>query len=104
MATPPQVSALKAQAALLDDIQREKLTRSNLGEESLAAELEPRLLRIQRLKLLATEYADGVHDGIVSQMANVFTQLSQLLSQQAARTNPDFISQRQPFYSRSMRS
>jgi len=42
MATAQQIQALKNKAAALDTINLEKLTRKELGVESLAADLEPR--------------------------------------------------------------
>src|SRR5205807_7640083 len=60
-------------------------------------ELEPRLTRLNRLKALSQEYADKVHDSAVAQMASVFSQVSSLMLEQAARANPEFISNRPGF-------
>lgn len=97
MATAQQVQALKNEAAAFDTINLEKLTRKELGVEFLAADLEPRLAKINRLRTLANEYANGVHDSVVSQMGTIFDQLTGAMSQQAARANPEFIANRGGF-------
>lgn len=97
MATQGQVDALRTQILALDKIDKEKLIRKDLGVESLAGELEPRLERINRLKTLAQEYAERVHDTAVNQMTSVFTQIVALMMQQAGRSSSDFIVNRPGF-------
>ncbi len=97
MATPGQVESLKAQILALEKIDMEKLIRKDLGIESLAGELERRLERLNRLKALAQEYADRVHDSTVSQVAGLFTQIAAIMTKQAGFSSSEFISNRPSF-------
>jgi hypothetical protein len=97
MASAGQINQLRQYIDTLQKVDFEKLKRVNLGEESLATELEPRLRKIERLTRLCQDYAEGVHDNVVSQMAGVFNTLANALAEQAARPNQAFIAQRQAF-------
>jgi hypothetical protein len=96
MANPQQVAALKAQVEAYDKIDFEKLERRNLGDESMAKEIAPRVERIQRLKTILLANPLGVHNEVVAQAASFMTQLVQILSQQAARASGEYIANRAP--------
>jgi len=97
MATGGVLQAVRNQLAELDKIQTEKLTRQTLGVESQTSELEPRFARMKRLKTLIAAYAEGVHDEFVNQVVQIFAQLNANMTQHAARSNQEFIANRQGF-------
>ncbi len=97
MATAQTISRLGQIIKQLDGVDKDKLLRSNLGIESLKEELQSRLIQIDQIKNMAMKYSLAVSEETVNQAVGVFTQIFNQLNAQAALTNPQYISNRQPF-------
>lgn len=97
MAAHETIQNLKKYADMIGQVDLRKLKRTQLGEESLGAELEPRLEKIHHLKNFAIQYADEVHDNAVNQMASHLSQIEVQMAQQADRNNQEFIANKSAF-------
>ncbi|MBZ5638009.1 MAG: hypothetical protein LAO51_04540 [Acidobacteriia bacterium] len=97
MATQQALDRLTAIIKQLDDVDREKLLRRNLGEESIEKAIGPGLEQLDQVKHFVVTYAQQVHDSLVEGMRGVLEGIRTLLATQAARPNVEYLSQRQVF-------
>lgn len=97
MATPNSLKTLQQAIKQLRDIDRTKLLRPNLGDESLAPAFEPVLDDLIAKTTFVNEYANGVHDSAVQGIASTIQQMAQQMQAQAACGSAPYISQRQGF-------
>jgi len=97
MATKQQIESLKKASVAFDSLDLSKLERKNLGEASLAAELEPRLQEIRRIRDIASKYASSVHGSHVDAIRGVLEQVKIAIEDQAKRSTQEYIAQAQPF-------
>ncbi|NUM80584.1 hypothetical protein HUU42_07220 [bacterium] len=97
MATTNAIESLKKTAQDYSKINMEKLIRANLGDESLQHTIEPLIKEIQVKLDFAINFAQWVPEGIVNAIRGLFDSLRQQLETHAGRSNPDYVSNRQPF-------
>lgn len=98
MASQGQIDNLKKNIAeKFRAIDRDKLLRPNLGEESLESEFGSILEDLKNKIDFAIEFAPNVHDNNVSQIISVFNQILQQIEAQVSRSNAEYVSQRESF-------
>jgi len=97
MSDPKYLDALQQAEEALGSVDREKLFRKTLGEESLEKDLQPRIERLGRLQQLTRRYTPLVHAQPASGMLDVLRQIGEQFSSQASLSNSEYISQRQQF-------
>jgi hypothetical protein len=99
MATAGQITNFKKIAEKFQTLDREKLLRPSLGEESLKSAFGPKLELLDQKIEFALEYAPNVNDNTVSQLANLLNQFYDQMNAQAQRSNAEYVSQRNQFLS-----
>ena len=97
MATEQKLKELLAAITALSQIERDKLLRKNLGEESLEKEIQPILDDLNKRTDFASKYAKDVHDSYIEAIKNSFLQISQHLTTQANRNNQEYIANKSAF-------
>lgn len=97
MASEQHLSQLRTTAERFKAIERDKLLRSTLGEESLESSFGPRLEEIKNKLDFAIEFAPSVHDTYVSQVTGIFSNILQQLEAQTGRSNAEYVSQKDSF-------
>lgn len=97
MASEALIEQLKNYSNEIEQINKDRLLRSSLGEESLQEDFGSRLQEIQRRFEFALQYASEVHD---NQVANILEPLSYIKSTMEAQTNlsnAEYVAQRSNF-------
>lgn len=97
MATEQKIKELSTVIATLSQIDRDKLIRKGLGEESLEKEIQPILDDLNKRAEFALKYASHVHDSYIETIKNSFQQISQQLTTQANRNNQEYIANKTTF-------
>ena len=83
MATEQTITQLATEIKKLESIDKQKLYRPNLGDESLQSELEPKVIEVLDKAQHAIEYASAVADDQVRSLAGVIQAFYQALDSQA---------------------
>lgn len=96
MATPDRINELSTAVLNIKNIDKDKILRSSLGEESLAA-FEKDLIDLIKKGEFAVQYGSEVSDNYVTQAFNTFNQIYKELNTHATRTNAEFVTQREQF-------
>lgn len=91
MASDNHVKGLKTTAANFSKIDRAKLLRTSIGEESLERDLQPILAEYERKLEFAVRYAPDVHDQHVEHVRAHIQAAVDQLNAQAARATSDYI-------------
>src|SRR5260370_24877982 len=79
-------------------VEKERLLRGTLGEESLQQSgFAETLETILRKANFATEYAEVVDNGSVENVTSILNNIRQTLEDQGKRNNTDYVAQRQNF-------
>ena len=91
MATQQALDQLEQELKNLESIDKQKLFRPNLGDESLQSELEPKLTEVLAKARVALEYAPAVADEHVSAVTREFHAFYQELHAQAERESAVYI-------------
>ncbi len=99
MATDEAINKLKEAEEVYLSIDREKLLRTNLGEESLAVQLEPVFEELDSKYSFAYKYAKHVHDNPLNEIIRTFTDINNQFTQQAERNSQEYIAQKGGFLS-----
>jgi hypothetical protein len=81
----------------LEKVDVQKVLRKNLGDESLDLAFSPQLTKINRLHQFVKQYAPAVHDQVVNQARSTFDAITDLMTKQAERASPEYISERETF-------
>ena len=101
MATQQMVSSLTQTVNALKSVDKERLLRRSLGEESLLqASFEAKFDDILKQSAFALEYAPAVDENAVGNVRSVLEQIKNELDTQAKRTNPDYVNNRSQFVPR----
>ncbi len=87
-------SRLSAALASIDKVDRKKLERPQLGEESLAGEFEGRFDTLQKLRNLIEEYAPFVHKNHVDRACGTLEGIGAVLANHCKLGNSEWIAQR----------
>ena len=83
MATEQTITQLATEIKNLESLDKQKLFRPNLGDESLQSELEPKVIEVLDKAQHAIEYASAVADDQVRSLASVIQAFYQALDSQA---------------------
>jgi hypothetical protein len=97
MATQKKVDELRVAINTLITVDKDKLLRKNLGEESLEQPLVPIIEELTRKSEFALAYALRVHDGAVNSLKDLFTAIAAEFQQQSARNNTEYIQNKATF-------
>jgi len=98
MASPQVVQRLQQAVEKLKSVDKARLLRSSLGEESLEqAGFATVVADIIKKADFALQYATPLDDSFVAAVADIFTNLGAQLESQATRQNSDYVSQRAGF-------
>lgn len=98
MATPDLIAAMKATFDGLKAIDKDRLLRPNIGEESLLqAGFTDTYERIMRRATFAVEYGATVDNNVLASTRNIFETLRNTLDNQAKLPNPGYVSQKANF-------
>lgn len=98
MATQEQVSLMKATRDGLKVIDKDRLLRANIGEESLLqAGFTDKYDWIMKRASFAVDYGSTVDNSVLGTTRNIFEQIRNALDNQAKRTNPEYVSQKANF-------
>ncbi len=91
MASPTVIKQLQVTAEAFEKIDRIRLLRKSIGEESLEEFIQPLLNELARKLEFAKQYAPQVHDTYVEHARSQFQAATNELVAQAARPTPDYI-------------
>lgn len=91
MAKKETQEKLKAAFKEFGTLDRDKIYRPNLGDESLERELRPKLEKLQKRVASAFRYAEDVPDTPVNSMADILVKINRVLAQHIQMSNPDYI-------------
>src|SRR5947208_172717 len=91
MASEAALKQLKATAEAFQKIDRTRLLRKSIGEESLEESIQPILDELGRKLAFATQYAPLVHETYVEHVRSHIQAAIDQLTAQAARATPDYI-------------
>ena len=91
MATKKSIEQVEEAIKNLESINLERLFRSNLGDESLQPEVQPKLEKILAKARFALDYAPEVADQPVVGVAQQLSAVYQELKVQAERDSPEYI-------------
>jgi hypothetical protein len=91
MATESKIKELIAAIQLYSQVDRTKLLRANLGDESMSQQLMPILAELDKKAEFATKYASGVPDTTINQIKDIYTAIASLLGAQSTRQNQEYI-------------
>ena len=95
MASQQSLDNLTRTVTGLRSIDRDRLLRSSLGEESLEQSgFAETFGRILKKAAFALEYAKSVDDGVVNGVNSAFEQTRNILDAQAKRTNAQYVSEK----------
>jgi hypothetical protein len=98
MATAQSYKILVATLSAIKKVDKDRLLRGTLGEESLQQSgFAETLETILQKATFALEYAEKVDDGSVNNANNIFNQIKGTLEAQAQRNNPEYVNQKQTF-------
>lgn len=95
MATQPKIDELNNVLNALASIDRSALLRKNIGDESLGDVLQPILAELDSKAEFAKRYAKGISNAAVDVIRNSFAAIVSALNAQAARSNTDYIAQKE---------
>lgn len=99
MATKSQLDNLKKIVEGIRAVDRDKLLRSSLGEESLATLFGSKLELLDKKIEFALEFASNVNDNVVSQVASLLNNIKNEMDAQAKRSNAEYVAQKSGFLS-----
>lgn len=99
MATKSQLDNLKKIVEGIRAVDRDKLLRSSLGEESLATLFGSKLELLDKKIEFALEFASDVNDNVVSQVASLLNNIKNEMDAQAKRSNAEYVAQKSGFLS-----
>ncbi|MBI5523265.1 MAG: hypothetical protein HY910_11590 [Desulfarculus sp.] len=99
MATEQTINRLREIIERIKSIDRAKLIRENLGEESLANEIEPVLNNIDKRIEFALLYSGSVYDSVVGNVTSIFSVIYDKINAQCNVSSADFISRKREFIS-----
>ncbi|MFZ5947244.1 MAG: hypothetical protein ACOYU5_04685 [Stygiobacter sp.] len=99
MASKSQLDNLKKIIDGIRAIDREKLLRASLGEESLQTKFGSDLEQLEKRIEFALEYAPLVNDNTVSQVASILNDIKNQMDAQAKRNNAEYVAQKNGFLS-----
>ena len=97
MASENSINQLKNTAEQIESVDTRKLTRPNLGDESLKSILQPKLDELNDKLSFAIEHAPTVHETYVNNIRNSFQNIYDQMNNLANLTNAQYINQRQSF-------
>ncbi len=97
MATEAVIKQLRDIADAIKGIDKDKLLRPNLGEESLRESFGSRNEKIMNKLQFAIKYAPSVHDVYVNHMVQQFQAVQQQMTAQSNRDSAQFIQNRNSF-------
>ena len=97
MASEQKIKELAEVVVKLEKIERDKLLRRGLGEESLEQSLTPLLEEVTNKSEFATKYALSTYEGNVDAVKNCLNAIADQFHTQAGRSNPDYIANKAGF-------
>ena len=95
MSQPHTIEQLRQAVKNLESIDRQKLFRPNLGEESLEGTLKPKFEEVLEYAQFALTHSHGVSDAQVQNMASIFDQLYQVFNIQASLKPARYITEKE---------
>jgi len=97
MGQQAQLLNLKKVADSFKAIEKEKLLRPSMGEESLKSDFGPMLELLHQKIEFAIEFAPNVNDSTISAVARIFNEFQKQMEAQAKRNNIEYVSQKPTF-------
>lgn len=104
MSTAQNFNALSNTVASIQAVDKTRLLRTTLGEESLEQSGFSKILEeILQKAAFAQQFAPGVDDGSVTNVNNILAGLRGSLESQEKRGNPEYVAQKQDFLTQVQR-
>ena len=97
MASEDSLRQLQELSNAIKSVNRERLLRPTLGEESLQQEFAPRSEKIQQGIEFALEHAQDVHDTHVQDILSPLSNIQGIMEQQANWPNAEYVTHRSDF-------
>ena len=91
MATEAKITELEAAFTEFESIDRDKLLRKTIGDESLSNELQPILDDLDTKCKFARNHANGTADQMLEIIRSAYSNIASVLQAQQERANPDYI-------------
>ncbi len=99
MANQDQIQTLMRTVEELNDIDRDKLLRPELGEISLKEEIEPKLEILNKKIDLILQFASDVHGGVIDNINSILSSICQYMNDQCERDVPEYVAEKENFLS-----